>query len=282
MRDTTHDFARGEAGNWAPPHGYDIDGRMVPMSNYFNRTVYPYRPAGGAFSSAADMARYVQLELSRGLAPDGRRVVSEANLLKRRERGVPVGEDSYYGMGLFTRTAWGVPVVTHGGTLLGYHSNWWALPDSGIGAVLLTNADSGASLLAPFLRRLLEVVYDGRPEAAREIIAAAARLKAQAQARRARLTLPGDPAVLAGLAGRYVSPGVGTITIGDRDGGKWVEAGSIRGPLATRKNADGSISIVSIGPGSIGLDALVGKDANGARTLTVRDSQHEYVYSEVR
>ena len=89
--------------------------------------------------------------------------MSETNLLKRRERGVPVGENSWYGMGLFNRVAWGVPIVTHGGTLLGYHSNWWALPEQGIGAVILTNADSGASMLEPFLRRLLEIVYDGRP-----------------------------------------------------------------------------------------------------------------------
>ena len=31
-----------------------------------------------------------------------------------------VGEDTWDGMGLFERLAWGVPVVTHGGTLLGY------------------------------------------------------------------------------------------------------------------------------------------------------------------
>ena len=181
-----------------------------------------------------------------------------------------------------TRNAWGVPVVTHGGTLLGYHSNWWALPDSGIGAVVLTNSDPGAALLAPFFRRLLEILYDGRPEAMQEVTAAAARIKAQAVARRARLTLPGDPAVLGDLGARYASPGIGSITISNRDGGKWVKAGSIVGPLATRKNADGSVSIVSVGPGGIGLDALVGKAADGARTLTVRDAQHEYVYTEVK
>jgi hypothetical protein len=44
---------------------------------------------------------------------------------------------------------------------------------------------------------------------------------------------------------------------------------------------DGSISIVSAGPGAIGLEALIGTQA-GARTLTIRDSQHECVYTEVR
>lgn len=282
MRDTTFDYRKGERGDWARPHGYDIDGRMTVMSNSFNYTVYPYRPAGGAFSSAADMARYVQLELSKGLTPKGKRLVSEANLLERRKRGVAVGEDNWYGMGLFNRVAWGIPVVTHGGTLQGYHSDWWALPDEGIGAVILTNADSGAAMLEPFLRRLLELVYDGRPEAAQEVAAAATRLKAQATDRRARLTVPGDPAVLADLAPRYSGPEGSSVTIRDSDGHKWIKAGSIEGPLATRKNADGSISVVSIAPGFIGFDGVVATGADNRRTLTVRDSQHAYVYTEVK
>lgn len=281
MRDTTFDYKKGMSGDWARPHGYDVDGHTVVMSNMFNATVYPYRPAGGAFSSAADMARYVQLELSKGLTTTGKRLVSEENITKRRVRGVPVGENSWYGMGLMTREVAGVSIVTHGGTLMGYHSTWYALPDQGIGAVILTNADAGASMLAAFQRRLLEVVFDGRLEAKQEVDAAAVRLKSQAAARRARLSVPGDATALANLALHYRAPDIGTITISDRDGGKWIKAGSVEGPLATRKNADGSVSIVSVGPGLINVEALVG-GTSGARTLTVRDGQHEYVYSEER
>ena len=105
----------------------------------------------------------------------------------------------------------------------------------------------------------------------------------QAKARRARLTVPGDPAVLANLAAKYHDPELGnTITIGERGGCvKWLKAGFIEGPVATRKNADGSMSLVSVGPGAIGVDALIG-NRNGARTLTIHDSQHDYVYTEVR
>lgn len=281
MKNSGFDNARAMQGNWAHPHGLNIDGRMTVMPNDFNMTVTPHRPAGGAWSTAADMARYVQLELSKGVAPNGKRIVSEANIVERRKPGVSVSEDSRYGMGLFERVAYGVPVVTHGGTLSGYHSNFYVLPEAKIGAVILTNADPGAAMLAPFLRRLLEVVYDGKPEAAAEVDAAAARIKASAQARRARLTLPADAGVLAGLAADYRNPEVGPLTVRDKDGAKWVKAGFIEGQLATRKNADGSVSVVSIQPGSIPLDALVGT-RDGMRTLTVRDSQHEYVYTEVK
>jgi CubicO group peptidase (beta-lactamase class C family) len=282
MTETGFDFAAGAAGNWAPPHGLDIDGKVTQMTNGFNATVYPHRPAGGAFSTASDMARYVELELNKGVARNGKRVVSEANLLERRKRGVQVAEDSWYGMGLFERTAWGIPVVTHGGTLLGYHSNWYALPGAGVGAVILTNADPGAAMLAPFLRRLLEILYDGKPEAARDVTAAAARIKAQAVARRQRLTYPGDPVVLAALASRYRDPEVGSITVTNRGDAKWIKAGFVEGPLATRSNADGTVSIVSVGPGAIGVEALVGT-ADGKRTLTISDGQqHQYVYVEQR
>jgi len=278
MVDTTFDFKRGEAGDWAPPHGVDIDGKTVRMSNYFNHMITPHRPAGGVWSSAADMARYVQLELSKGVAPDGKRLVCEANLLERRKRGVSLGADFWYGMGLMERVVAGVPIVTHGGTLQGYRSNFYALPEAGIGAVILTNADSGALLQQPFLRRLLEVVYDGKPEAVHEIAVSAAQLKAQARTKRAGLTVPGDLEVLARLASHYRSD-IGSIRLSDRDGVKWIKAGFIEGPVATRKNADGSVSLVSVGPGAIGVDAMIGT-RDGVRTLTVHDSQEEYVYTE--
>ena len=131
MADTTFDFKIGESGDWAHPHGYDIDGRVVEMSNYFNHLIVPFRPAGGAWSSPADMARYAQLELSKGVTPDGKRLVSEANILERRKRGVPTGEDAWYGMGLMDEVISGVEVVTHGGTLQGFHSDWWVLPVDG-------------------------------------------------------------------------------------------------------------------------------------------------------
>lgn len=279
MKDSTFDYAEGMAGNWAAPHGLDINGKVTLMSNDFNWSPYPYRPAGAAFSTTADMVRYVQLELGKGML-DGKRVVSEANLLARREKGVQVGPDSWYGMGLFQRDASGVQVVTHGGTLVGYHSNWFALPESGVGLVILVNSDPGASMLAPTLRRLLEILYDGQPEAARDVTAAATRIAAQAKAKRERLTYPGDAAVLASLAGHYRDPTVGQITITEKNGEKWIKAGFVEGPLATRKNADGSVSIVSVGPGSIGVDALVGTK-DGKRTLAINDGQQtQYLYVE--
>jgi hypothetical protein len=49
------------------------------------------------------------------------------------------------------------------------------VPEAAVGAVILTNADDGEYLLRPFMRRVLEVLYDGKLEAAGDVAAAAAR-----------------------------------------------------------------------------------------------------------
>ena len=90
----------------------------------------------------------------------------------RREPQIPIGEDQTYGMGLEVNNHWGIPIVHHGGSLFGYKSDWMILPESGIGAVLLTNSDNGGSLLGPLMRRLVEIVYDAKPEAAARSIPA--------------------------------------------------------------------------------------------------------------
>jgi CubicO group peptidase (beta-lactamase class C family) len=83
-----------------------------------------------------------------------------------------------YGMGLMTSNNFGIPVVHHGGSLLGYKSDFIFLPDHGIGAVLLTNAQNGDMLLQPFSRRLLEVVFDGERRAVENVQSQAANAKA--------------------------------------------------------------------------------------------------------
>ena len=75
----------------------------------------------------------------------------------------------------------------------GFKSNWYLLPDSGIGAVLLTNSDNRGMLLGPFSRRLLEVVFDGKPEAVADVASRAATHKAELAKDRERLVVPPAP-----------------------------------------------------------------------------------------
>jgi CubicO group peptidase (beta-lactamase class C family) len=136
-----------------------------------NYAVIPVRPAGGAWSNVRDMLKYVQMELDEGVLPNGKRYIAKDPLLARRTPQVSIGQDTTYGMGLMVDTKYGIPVVHHGGDLIGYHSDMIWLPQHNVGAVILTNADPGWALRGPFRRKLLEVLFDGRAEADADVAA---------------------------------------------------------------------------------------------------------------
>ncbi|HET9155424.1 MAG TPA: serine hydrolase domain-containing protein, partial [Myxococcaceae bacterium] len=279
MRETTFDFKKALRGNHASPHGEDADGKMKVTDQAVNNTFIAYRPAGGVWTSAHDFARYAELELSKGKLPDGKQLVSEENLVARRLPQIPIGEDHTYGMGLMVLTRWGTPVVHHGGDLLGYHSDFFVLPEHGVGAVILTNANNGELIRGPLLRRLLEVVFDGRPEAEGDVAAQAKRIRAEQQELRSRLDIPSDPAVLSGLAGLYRSPELGPLAIVRQGNRTLVDVGEWHSAVGTRKNDDGSISLITIDPGYVGFEFVLGQK-DGKRVLITRDGQHEYFFVE--
>jgi CubicO group peptidase (beta-lactamase class C family) len=280
MKSTTFDMTSALQGNHASPHGDNVDGKPSLAKMAFNYSILPYRPAGGVWTSADDLIRYVQLELALGKLPDGKQLVSSENLLARRAPQIAVSEDVTYGMGLIVDRSHGVPVVEHGGSLAGYKSNLYFLPDAGIGAVLLTNSDNGGLLLGPFLRRLLEVVFDGKPEAVGDVEAQAASHKAEVAKDRERLVVPADPALAAHLAKRYASKELGEISVLNKDGVITFDFGVWKSAVASRKNDDGTISFITIDPTNAGFEFVVDERA-GKRALVIRDGQHEYIFTEV-
>jgi CubicO group peptidase (beta-lactamase class C family) len=239
----------------------------------------PHRPAGGVWTSAHDLIRYVQLELARGKLPDGKQLVSEENILARRLPQIATGEDQSYGMGLSVDNTWGVTVVHHGGSMAGFKSDLMFLPDHGVGAVLLTNSDTGGMLLRPLMRRLLEVLFDGKPEAVGNLDAAAANYKATLAKERERLMVPADAGLVVKLAKHYSSTALGEITVRNDDGVTTFDFGEWKSTVASRKNDDGTVSFITTAPTVTGFDFVVG-ERSGKRVLLVRDGQHEYVFTE--
>jgi CubicO group peptidase (beta-lactamase class C family) len=279
MRSTTFDMRRALKANHASPHGEDADGTVKVADFDPNYCIVPYRPAGGVWTSAHDFIRYAQLELERGKLPDGRRLVSEENLLARRTTQVPIGEDQVYGMGMMVDTTWGVPVVHHGGDLFGHHSDFFVLPDHGVAAVLLTNGDIGYLMRRAFMRRLLEVLFDGRPEGVDDVTAAAARHKAERAKIRERLVIPPDPTELDKLAVVYRNPSLGRLRVVRRSDATVFHFGEWGSAVASRKNDDGTVSVITIGPTEQDFEFVAG-NREGKRILTIRDGQHEYVFVE--
>ncbi|CAN5254149.1 hypothetical protein BH10PSE1_BH10PSE1_22730 [soil metagenome] len=279
MTETTFDMTKAQAGNHASPHGDGILGGPQVATMGLNYAVEPYRPAGGAWSSAHDMILYVEDELRLGALPGGGRLVSQANLVARRTPGVPTGEDEFYGMGLEYNTVWGVPVVHHGGSMGGYKSDILFLPEAGVGAVILTNADNGQSLLRPFMRRLLEVLYDGKAEAATDVTGAAARSRAAMAELVSRLSVPPAAGPVQTLASAYVNPDLGRLEVQRSDADVVFKFTSWESEVATRANDDGTISFITTDPTNEGFEFVVA-DRDGKRALITRDGQHEYVFTE--
>ena len=279
MKSTTFDYARALAGDHASPHGNDVDGKQAVAGMAINYSIIPARPAGAVWTSAADFIRYVQLELNLGKLPDGRQLVSSENLLMRRTPQVQLGEDASYGMGLIVDRTYGIPMVSHGGDLTGFHSNFYLLPDSGVGAVILTNADSGVFLRDLFSRKLLEVLFDGKDEAAGNIASAATNYKAEIAKARERLVVPPAPDSVAGLATHYSSKELGDLTVRSENGVTKFDVGEWASSVASRKNDDGTTSFITIDPGEDGFEFVVG-ERRGKRVLVIRDRQHEYVFTE--
>jgi hypothetical protein len=279
MTRTTFDFARAMRDNYARPHGIDVDGHAALGSMALNYTVVPARPAGGVWTSANDFIRLVEMELARGKTRAGASLVSEKNLLARREPLVLVGEDVNYGMGLFIDRRWGIPVVRHGGDLAGYHSDMMWLPDHNVGAVILTNGDWGWALRGPLLRRLVEVLFDGRLEAQGMIDASVAQNEAAVAKLRAEIELPPNPTIASGLAARYVNDALGEMRVKRQGADVVVDVGEWTSRTATRKNEDGTTTLITIDPTLADFAWVVGSQAD-RRTLTLRDAQHEYVFVE--
>lgn len=280
MKTATLDVDKAVLGNHASPHGNDVDGKVVTFAMDVNRSVGPVRPAGGAWMSAGDLAKYAILELNKGALPGGKkRIAEEASFLARRAPQVTLPEDAAYGMGLEVDTKWGTPVIQHGGALFGYKSNWMVLPEHGLGIVILTNAGTGGSLHATAFRRFVEIVFDGKAEAEADLKTRVAAIKSGQATERARLTIPPDPALVTKLAAKYGGSALGDLTVITNAKGTTFDFGEWKTAVATRKNEDGTASFVTIDPSVPGADLLIG-EKDGKRTLTIRDAQHEYVFVE--
>ncbi|HEX5041273.1 MAG TPA: serine hydrolase domain-containing protein [Candidatus Polarisedimenticolaceae bacterium] len=279
MTRTTFDYPTALKGDVALPHGDDVDGKVRRDRMEVHDSIYPVRPAGGVWTSPRDLAQYVQMELARGMLPGGKRLVSEKNLLARYEKKVALGEDATYGMALMVDKRYGVSVVHHGGDLPGYHSDMMWLPEYGVGAVILTNADSGVPLRGLLQRRLLEVLFDGKPEAEENLKGVVERRKAAIAKERERLVVPADPELVARLGKRYSSKELGEVKIVKEGGATVFDTGEWKSAVASRKNDDGTVSFITIEPAVAGFEFVV-SDKDGKRRLVTRDAQHEYVFVE--
>ncbi|MFM7465405.1 MAG: serine hydrolase domain-containing protein [Cyanobium sp.] len=279
MESTTLAFDRALAQpNLAQPHGISLSGKAAAIDPGVNRSVVASRPAGGVWSSANDMLRYVALELRGGLLPDGGRLLSTAALKKRWQPGVTIDRDRSYGLMLEVDRSLGIPVISHNGALLGYRSLLFWLPEHDLGAVVLTNGDLGDRLVELVHRRVLEMVFNGSPKAEAELVQLVETAAAEREALAKGLTLPADPLLAARLASHYRSPDLGPLALRRQEGQTLFDFGWTVTPVGSKVAADGAVSFVFTGAVLVGPE--FGMAADG-RTLEMREHQQIYRYEAV-
>ncbi|MEO6772659.1 MAG: serine hydrolase domain-containing protein [Kofleriaceae bacterium] len=278
MKSTTFDYARAQRGDHASPHGIDIDGHPARDLMEENYSIISARPAGAAWSNVDDLLKYVAMELAEGKLPNGRQYVSKDALDARRIPNVAIGADAAYGMGVIIHTKYGITVFDHGGDMIGYHSDVMWIPEANVGAVVLTNGDLGPPIRTQFQRKLLEVLYDGKPEADENVADGAKSFFTSLAAGRKLFVVPADPAEASKLAKQYTNDKLGEIRV-IQDHGKTVfDFGEFKSEVASTKNPDGTFTFTTIVNGLQGLDFTAGTK-DGKPTLVTRDGQHEYVFA---
>lgn len=233
-------------GDYALPHAVDLSGDPRPVPLMAERGLRPFRPAGALWSNAREMARYLQTELARGVAPGGTRVVSAENLEQTWAPGVAVpnlyggppemaATMTRYGLGWLIGEYRGLRMLSHAGGTAGFTSQIAFLPEADLGIVILSNSLTLRPIPLAFQYavqlRLFELLFDQPAEFDAELTALA---EASAAARAPIALGTVDPAVVAPYLGGYANEALGEVSVTMRGGRLVLDAGELSSELRPR------------------------------------------------
>jgi CubicO group peptidase (beta-lactamase class C family) len=236
MKDTnTHVDADRPGANYAFPHGMGEEGkrRVIPFAN-----VDSAGAAGAINSSAADMARWLLVQLDHGKIPGtGQQLFSEKSSKEMwaQQSVYPIDGEGFdslqplqprfygYGLGWFLHDYKGRKLVGHFGGVGGFVSRVMLVPEEHLGIAILTNAevDSFESILYHILDGYLGgptqdyiAFYRAMDDKARKDADATMQKAQQQRAADSRPSLPIEK-----YAGDYSDPWYGKVLIRVENGG---------------------------------------------------------------
>ena len=217
--------------NVATPHGtWDGEPTAFPWYNWDAMAA-----AGGVISSVAEMARWLELQLDRGVVAEGDTLFRPARSWEMWTVQTPLAvspgyQELYpsthfrgYGLGWALNDYKGRKVVSHGGGYDGMFSRVVLVPEESLGVVVLTNSMTGIS--SAITNRVLDLYLGGDQrdwsallrERAEEADAREAARRAKVVERMVTGTAPSLP--LTAYAGSYEGPMYGAATVTVEDGG---------------------------------------------------------------
>jgi CubicO group peptidase (beta-lactamase class C family) len=280
MKSTTFDFKRVAHGDHASPHPRDLRGEPIALAIESEAWTVPVAPAGATWSNVEDMARVIELELGKGKL-GGVQVVSEEQLLARRVPQVKISDEASYGLAWAVTREHDVDAIGHDGGTVGFNTLLQILPQHGVGIIVLTNTGDAGAFLGAVNRRLVEILFDGAPEA-KQILATRVKLDAEARTEEMKLIGEADAAWFDPLIGAWTTPGLGRIELRrDRKQGPVLDAGEWKVTVGKKTGRDGTVSLVSTGVPIVGLE-LVPRQADGRSVLVLDAGQHDYVFERAR
>jgi CubicO group peptidase (beta-lactamase class C family) len=225
-----------DKGNVAGTHA-EVNDTVRPVAPFTSDNT---NPAGGIMAGAADMARWMVVQLDSGRVADGSRLFSPASAkeLWREVTPTPIGgvpgnmpqlahlraTMAGYALGLGVRDYRGYILRQHTGGLPGYLSKVAMIPDLRLGVAVLTNQESGAAFDAVAYRVLDHFIGARSPDypALFNQIVQQNRQKlrtAEQQAAGSRDSMAGPSLPLARYAGTYRDPWYGDVKVSEERGG---------------------------------------------------------------
>jgi CubicO group peptidase (beta-lactamase class C family) len=284
MTSTTFSFGRALANtNRATPHGQTVAGEYLPISPDVDRPLVPYAPAGASWSTARDVSRYLITQLNRGIAPEGKRVVSSENLTATWQPQVDLAPNVSYGLGWLITRYKSRTLLTHGGGTSGFTADLSFLPDVGLGVAILANAQNASFFSGAVRSRAMQFAL-GEPQ---EMDANLAKRMEEGERRfreKAARVRPVDSRTTAPYLTSYANRSLGGVTL-KLAGRKLIfAAGGFSSEL--RRLADGEGTYVLTDPPLAGALIRISRSEDGRRSFVLDaddpDITEKYSFSEVR
>lgn len=285
MEHTTLDFDEvKEAGEYALPHQLSLEsGEYEPIDLSFEELLVPVGPAGAHWSTAEDMARYLQTVLNVGVAPDGDRVVSEENLLVTWEPQVPISATDSYALGWIVSDYHGLPMLSHGGNTIGFTSEFLFLPEADLGIVVVANAQVANPFTGAVTARLLELVYDQPAEIQAQTDFQVEQIEQRLTEQREQLVDRVPLADALRYFGAYSNPALGEVSLRLEDGQLMLDAGEWSMKVRPYLDREGEFeSYVTYGAPLSGLTLRLMTDDEGAQTMVLGDGIVSYTFERLR
>jgi CubicO group peptidase (beta-lactamase class C family) len=204
-------------------------------------TAQALAPAGGINASAADLARWMNVQLARGKLPDGKQLFSLEQANAMWEPVVVVPPDALrhvlqlkpdmqeYALGWFVEEYHGHKIVRHTGAVGGALASLYLIPEKHLGIAVTINSEDGMGMVAVLFHLIdaylgvpptdwIAVLNETQTQTARKTAAAMAAMPKTEAAK------GGQPSLaLSSYAGRYQDPWYGDMTVRDQGQGKlWI------------------------------------------------------------